>query len=124
MHALTLARYASHSAGTEGEVLAVGGVEAVGGACVVGAGVAAGGVEAGGVAVGAGVVAAAGGGAVSALVLQPARTPPAAARARLPRLVRGIVRVSSFRSCFLLGRAATPGTSPATRFALVLLDEP
>jgi len=88
MHALTLARYASHSAGTEGEVLAVGGVEAVGGACVVGAGAAAGGVDAGGVEVGAGVVDAAGGAAFSSLLLQPASTPTDAASARMPIILR------------------------------------
>lgn len=87
MQALTLARYASHSAGTEGEALAAGGVVAAG-AGVVGAGVVAGGVDAGGVAVGAGVVEAAGGAAFSSLLLQPANTPTDAASAKMPIILR------------------------------------
>lgn len=95
MQALTLVRYASHSAGSDAVEAAGGVAEGAGAAGAVG------------VDVGAGVVDAAGGATFSSLLLQPASTAIEAASTTAPSTLRCLIIVSSFRYCFLL-RATLP----------------
>ncbi|EFF75948.1 hypothetical protein HMPREF0004_2674 [Achromobacter piechaudii ATCC 43553] len=99
MHAFTLVRYASHSAGIVAEALATDGLAA--GAAAAGD-------------VGAGVVEAAGGATFSSF-LQPARTPTEAASATALISLRSILMVSSSFLLFIWRAGApTPQSEAAT----------